>query len=324
MSAVSGHYAQRVLSTIFLVSLGIYLFLATVTYTPFDPGWMHVSSDTQQVSNASGVAGAWVADMLYGLFGWAALLLPLFLVIEAIQVWWSRSYLTRPFRYAAQFFIILTTASLFYLLWQVPNDTLMNASGGIVGYEVAQSLESVLTHIGAIIFLFVFWLALWTLAFKIEWHKTGQLVRKIPDYLQDLFYRNVPPEAEDFDLSLGQQNHKLKPSMNNAQTSHALEDEVQEHTAKFDLYDELPEADQKIQEKILEETSKDDELRKLEEKIVTQPNRNSQTEKVTQTIVGSGEVWRAVEEKPMLQESVEKQNSTVSNSVNDQASIRPE
>ena len=112
MSVATGQYAHRLISTIFLVSFGIYLFLATVTYTPFDPGWMRVSSDTQQVSNASGVAGAWLADMLYGLFGWAALLLPVFLIIEAIQVWWPRSYLTRPFRYAAQFFIILTTSAL--------------------------------------------------------------------------------------------------------------------------------------------------------------------------------------------------------------------
>ena len=51
---------------IILGFFGIYMFLATVTYTPFDPGWMHISSDTQQVSNASGIAGAWIADLLFG------------------------------------------------------------------------------------------------------------------------------------------------------------------------------------------------------------------------------------------------------------------
>lgn len=66
MTAVSSVYAQRLLMTLFLVSFGIYMFLATVTYTPFDPGWMHISSDTQQVSNASGIAGAWIADLLFG------------------------------------------------------------------------------------------------------------------------------------------------------------------------------------------------------------------------------------------------------------------
>lgn len=296
MSAVSGNYAQRVLNTIFLVSFGIYLFLATVTYTPFDPGWMHVSSDTQQVSNASGVAGAWVADMLYGLFGWSALLLPLFLIIEAIQVWWPRSYLTRPFRYAAQFFIILTTASLLFFLWQVPSDSLVNASGGIVGFEVARSLASILTQIGAIAFLAVFWIILWTLAFKIEWMKTGQLIRKIPDYLQDLFYRNVPPEAEDYDLSLGGQpakkKHKLQPSQ-------AGDNDIVEHTAKLDILVEPERAQPRIQE----EVQADSELRKLEEKIATQPKpiAHDVRPQPAQVVVQSGEVWRAVDEKAEIE-----------------------
>lgn len=119
MTAVSGAYAQRLIMTLFLVSFGIYLFLATVTYTPFDPGWMHISSDTMQVSNASGVAGAWIADLLFGFLGWASLLIPVYLFAEAVQVWWPHSFLNRPFRVAAQFFILLATASLLFLFWQV-------------------------------------------------------------------------------------------------------------------------------------------------------------------------------------------------------------
>ncbi len=62
--------------------------------------------------------------------GWASLLIPIFLFIEAIQVWWPRSFLNRPFRYAAQFFLILVVSSLLYLHWNVPADTLDNAAGG--------------------------------------------------------------------------------------------------------------------------------------------------------------------------------------------------
>ena len=64
---------------IIFISFGIYLFLATVTYTPFDPGWMHISSDTQQVSNASGVAGAWIGRLVIRFFRVGSLLIPLFL-----------------------------------------------------------------------------------------------------------------------------------------------------------------------------------------------------------------------------------------------------
>lgn len=201
MTAVSSVYAQRFLMTLFLISFGIYLFLATVTYTPFDPGWMHISSDTQQVSNASGVAGAWIADLLFGFLGWASLFIPLFLFIEAIQVWWPRSFLNRPFRYAAQFFLILSISSLLYLHWNVPADTLENAAGGIIGYELGQSLSQLLTIYGATFFLLAFSILLFTLAFGIQWNKTWATLKNTPAYLQDLFYKNIPQHESAYDLT---------------------------------------------------------------------------------------------------------------------------
>ena len=215
MTAVSSVYAQRFLITIFLISFGIYLFLATVTYTPFDPGWMHISSDTQQVSNASGVTGAWIADLLFGFLGWASLLIPLFIFMEAIQLWWPYTFLSRPFRYAAQFFILLTTASLLYLLWNVPADTLDNASGGIIGYELGQSLVPLLTIYGAVFFLLVLFFTLLTLAFGIQWNKTWSTLKSTPAYLQDLFYKNVPESESAFDRTTPQKS-KVQASQTEA------------------------------------------------------------------------------------------------------------
>ena len=213
MTAVSSVYAQRFLMTLFLISFGIYLFLATVTYTPFDPGWMHISSDTQQVSNASGVAGAWIADLLFGFLGWASLLIPLFLFMEAIQVWWPRSFLNRPFRYAAQFFLILSLSSLLYLHWNMPADTLENAAGGIIGYELGQSLSQLLTIYGATLFLLIFGIVLITLAFGIQWDKTWVTLKNTPAYLQDLFYKNVPQTESAYDLT--EQLTKETPAIKN-------------------------------------------------------------------------------------------------------------
>ena len=199
MTAMSSAYAQRLLLTLFLLSFGIYLFLATMTYTPFDPGWMHISSDTQQVSNASGIVGAWIADLLFGCLGWASLLIPVYFFVEAVQVWWPRSFLNRPFRYAAQFFILLISATLLYLFWQLPADTLANASGGIIGYELGQSLTGLLTIYGAAGFLIVFGLVLFTLAFGVKWNKTWVTLKALPTQLQDLFYKNVPESESAFD-----------------------------------------------------------------------------------------------------------------------------
>lgn len=295
MTAVSGAYAQRLIMTLFLVSFGIYLFLATVTYTPFDPGWMHISSDTQQVSNASGVAGAWIADLLFGFLGWASLLIPLFLFVEAIQVWWPYSFLNKPFRYAAQFFILLATASLLFLYWQVPADTLDNSSGGIIGYELGESLSQILTIYGATAFLVIFWVVLFTLAFGVKWNKTWATLKATPAYLQDLFYRNVPATESDFDRTTPELKKApiAKQTVGSAQVKPS--DEVlpvkeasslkHDHIAER-LFNDMLEKEAPAQPSLL-----DDNDEAAFEKVLEKAH---QLENNSQRVVVTGEVWRAL------------------------------
>lgn len=298
MTAVSSAYAQRLVMTLFLVSFGIYLFLATVTYTPFDPGWMHISSDTQTVSNASGVAGAWIADLLFGFLGWASLLIPVYLFMEAIQVWWPRSFLNRPFRYAAQFFLLLTTSALLFLFWQVPADTLDNSSGGIIGYELGQSLEQLLTVYGAAFFLLVLWVVLFTLAFGVKWNKTWSSLKATPAYLQDLFYRNVPEGMSDFDRTAPvakkepvisakkvavavtpapeHQLVEIDPVVRDQVAERLFDDFADKESQQPQFYEDIPEAEQHAPEPV--------EIFKQAQQVPQQPDR----------VVATGEVWRAL------------------------------
>ena len=298
MTAVSGAYAQRLMMTLFLVSFGIYLFLATVTYTPFDPGWMHISSDTQQVSNASGVAGAWISDLLFGFLGWASLLIPIFLFIEAIQVWWPRSFLNRPFRYAAQFFILLATATLLFLFWEVPADTLANASGGIIGYELGQSLSQLLTIYGAAIFLIVFWLVLFTLAFGVKWNKTWETLQATPAYLQDLFYKNVPESESDFDRTTPQVKKQVV-AVAPSKTSVAVESTTETQpkmpveqpfvagAAAESLFDDMVQKESNTTQDMAIDLDDDEEFEKTLAKA-------HQLEQDSQRKIATGEVWRAL------------------------------
>lgn len=300
MTAVSNVYAQRLLMTLFLVSFGIYLFLATVTYTPFDPGWMHISSDTQQVSNASGVAGAWIADLLFGFVGWASLLIPIYLFIEAIQLWWPRSFLNRPFRYAAQFFLILTTSSLLYLHWNLPADTLENASGGIIGYELGSSLAQVLTIYGATFFLIVFCLILLTLAFGIQWNKTWITLKATPAYLQDLFYRNVPSSESDFDRTEQQQIKKpvairtREPAQEQVLASEIKQPaKIVSQPSAADLQAERLFNDMLAKEQIQHQMpSLDPEDEAEFERTLEKAHQLQQD---SQRVVATGEVWRALQ-----------------------------
>ncbi|PJF03466.1 DNA translocase FtsK [Acinetobacter seifertii] len=304
MTAVSSVYAQRLLMTLFLVSFGIYMFLATVTYTPFDPGWMHISSDTQQVSNASGIAGAWIADLLFGFLGWASLLIPIFLFVEAIQVWWPHSFLNRPFRYAAQFFLILVVSSLLYLHWNVPADTLDNAAGGIIGYELGQSLSQLLTIYGATFFLLVFGVVLFTLAFGVQWSKTWVTFKAMPSYLQDLFYKNVSPNESAYDLTTQPANKTAKvkvAEMPKAEVADETELNIQPEKTQTKVsstrHDEM--AERLFADVLAKEQSQPEAV---EEKQTPQPENFERTleqahqlKKDSERLVATGEVWRALQ-----------------------------
>ena len=297
MTAVSSAYAQRLIMTLFLVSFGIYLFLATVTYTPFDPGWMHISSDTQQVSNASGVAGAWIADLLFGFLGWASLLIPIFLFVEAIQVWWPYSFLNKPFRYAAQFFILLATASLLYLYWQVPADTLDNASGGIIGYELGQSLSQILTIYGATVFLVVFWVVLFTLSFGVKWNKTWVTLKATPAYLQDLFYKNVPETESAFDRTTPEvkktvastKQKAVVESVTPAPEHREVQDvsPVVRDQAAERLFNDMVEKEEHYAQQQIIDAEDEAEFEQVLEKA-------HRLEENTRRAVATGEVWRAL------------------------------
>ncbi|WP_374663201.1 DNA translocase FtsK [Acinetobacter sp.] len=300
MTAVSSAYAQRLVMTLFLVSFGIYLFLATVTYTPFDPGWMHISSDTFQVSNASGVAGAWIADLLFGFLGWASLLIPVYFFAEAIQVWWPRSFLNRPFRYAAQFFILLASASLLFLLWEVPADTLDNSSGGIIGYELGGSLENLLTVYGAVPLLLAFLILLLTLAFGIKWNRTWATLKAAPAYLQDLFYRNVPESESAFDRTAPQVKKETvvaapaKAAAVTAAPEHheaAIDPAVRDRAAER-LFEDIAHkewtAAQQSEAAPEEPAESDDEFERTLQKA------HRLLEQDSQRVVATGEVWRAL------------------------------
>ncbi|USA55430.1 DNA translocase FtsK 4TM domain-containing protein [Acinetobacter sp. C32I] len=305
MTAVSSVYAQRFLMTLFLISFGIYLFLATVTYTPFDPGWMHISSDTQQVSNASGVAGAWIADLLFGFLGWASLLIPLFLFIEAIQVWWPRSFLNRPFRYAAQFFLILSISSLLYLHWNTPADTLDNAAGGIIGYELGQSLSQLLTIYGATLFLLAFSILLLTLAFGIQWNKTWATLKNTPAYLQDLFYKNVPQNESAYDLTEqlaaadtpAIKNKTQKESDPEFETEEAKVNQVQAKLIKIDDSHHQLMAEKLFADVVAKEQQQSTQPAQAEqlEDFEQTLQRAHQFENESQRLVQTGEVWRALQ-----------------------------
>ena len=61
------------------------LLVAFLSYSPDDPGWSHTGS-RDDVGNAAGAAGAWLADAFFSLFGYMAFLFPALLALRAWNV----------------------------------------------------------------------------------------------------------------------------------------------------------------------------------------------------------------------------------------------
>ena len=135
------HKGWREVQSAIWIGLGLYFMVALLTWSPLDPGWSRVSSDTMTVSNAAGVAGCWIADILHSFIGNAALLIPVFCLFEVHAVWRPRAMLMgMPLRWMCNAIALVAAAALLALHDVQPDDNIINAAGGIVGLEIGQGL----------------------------------------------------------------------------------------------------------------------------------------------------------------------------------------
>ena len=148
-NAPTGPYAFHEAVAICLGGLALMLFLALVSYTPYDlPSWVpfSVSADDDKIlSNFIGPIGAITAGWLYFIFGAASYLIP------AVLAWWGVQVLTgaRPFHtrnYLALTVMVVSAASLieyqtmFFQDWP-DRYNLPRSAGGFFGY-LSTYLES--------------------------------------------------------------------------------------------------------------------------------------------------------------------------------------
>lgn len=147
-------------SWLLLVGAALYLFLIFYSYDRADPGWSH-SGNLNQLQNAGGYVGAWLADLLLYLFGVSAWWWVLFFLsavlwsygrIEVAGVFDRRSLLL-----SAIGFITLLTASsgLESLRFYTIDVSLPQMPGGIVGTLISKNLWQILGFTGATLTLLI-------------------------------------------------------------------------------------------------------------------------------------------------------------------------
>jgi DNA segregation ATPase FtsK/SpoIIIE, S-DNA-T family len=157
-----------------VIALGIValvLFMALASYSPDDPGFSFTGNATP-VHNRIGVIGAWLADVLFFLFGRPAFLFPLVL---GAACWGlqrrlnadSPSRANTVVRIAGFLLLLIASCALTTLHWQP--GILRQTAGGVVGSVVGGGLAAGVDFLGATLLLIAAWMAGLSLAFGVSW-----------------------------------------------------------------------------------------------------------------------------------------------------------
>ena len=172
-SAVARGLRESALIAIGVVSL--VLFVALATYTTTDPGYWSVN-DQNTVHNSIGPVGAWVADLLFHVFGKPAFLFP---VMLGIACWMllrrvrgeagSGSAVNTAVRVGGFLLVLLASCGLTSLHWDpgVLGDDV--TAGGFLGKAIAAGLQGGLGQLGATLLMIAAWMAGVSLAFHVSW-----------------------------------------------------------------------------------------------------------------------------------------------------------
>jgi S-DNA-T family DNA segregation ATPase FtsK/SpoIIIE len=165
---------SRALRESAVIALGIValtLFVALASYSPDDPGFSY-TGNAAPIHNRIGVAGAWLADVMFFLFGWPAFLLP---VVLAIAAWALQrrvqsltvSRVNTVVRVAGFVLLLVSSCGLTTLHWEA--GMLRQTAGGVVGGLVGKGLAVWLDFLGATLVLIAAWMAGISVAFHVSW-----------------------------------------------------------------------------------------------------------------------------------------------------------
>jgi S-DNA-T family DNA segregation ATPase FtsK/SpoIIIE len=157
-----------------LGAIALYLLIAFWTYQPSDPAWSH-RGPSMAVGNAGGRVGAWVADVMFSLFGYIAYLFPIMLAVSAWRIylhrkdpetvgWGQRLIVSGGFILA-----LLGACGLAGLHFAQTKTGMPFASGGWLGNSVGSGLVSAFSFIGATVLLLAIFLAGVTIFSGLSW-----------------------------------------------------------------------------------------------------------------------------------------------------------
>jgi S-DNA-T family DNA segregation ATPase FtsK/SpoIIIE len=183
-----------------LLAVGAYFFMALFSYSPDDPSWVYESAK-RHADNAGGVAGAWVASVLFLLFGEVAYVFPLMIGWGGWLMFRERddephSLPWRVARWGGFVLTVLAATAIATMHFGIA-ETLPEGPGGVLGQVAGSSTAALLNPAGATLlwltlllvgftfFTGLSWLALMDAlgGFVLNaWRQAGQLLVQLAEW----------------------------------------------------------------------------------------------------------------------------------------------
>ena len=155
-----------------LAAIGVYLLISLWSYSPNDPAWSH-SGPSTAVVNMGGRVGAWLADVLFHLFGYVAFLFPVMIAFGGWRIYLHRNdpepaSLKHRLIVGSGFVLVLVSAC--GLAWQhYLAEGMPFSAGGWLGSAVGDGFVSALGDTGGTLFLLAIFLSGVTLFTGLSW-----------------------------------------------------------------------------------------------------------------------------------------------------------
>ncbi|WP_299179065.1 DNA translocase FtsK [uncultured Neptuniibacter sp.] len=227
---------SRESSLIIIIAASIFLLISLLGFDPKDSGWSHLGYQPE-ISNFTGPAGAWLADLFISGLGLSSFLVPFLLVYPAVRFMLMKE---RSVMDTVPFFILRTTGCLLMLssfsalcATHISNSGLEYpfTAGGILGEAISDWSVSWLSLVGSSVILFTVLLFSVTLLLEMGWSAIlenlgAKLVSKIKRKDTENSDSNEEHVEDGFDLSdaaLNRAEVKLNTSL--------IKDEINEQQA---------------------------------------------------------------------------------------------
>lgn len=191
--------SQRLREAGMLLSCAIacYVLVALISYNAQDASWSH-SGTNDQILNFGGIAGAWIADLLFYLFGFLSFLLPTMMFYNGIILVKTKNLSPEDrnqmlvIRWSGFILTLISGCALSDLHFGVDPNVMPLAAGGILGQITGNYFSHGLGFLGATVLHMALFLAGLTLFTGISWlaliDNTGKYTLVFIEKIVDRYY----------------------------------------------------------------------------------------------------------------------------------------